>query len=73
MLVFKLEKDFILMMHHKSKNRKNFKENDFNKFFFLLLFRCEFASRNLNGCQSSQYFTPIEPVPAVPGPQLVTG
>ena len=37
------------------------------------MFRCEFASRNPNGCQSNQYFTPIEAVPAVPGSQLVTG
>jgi len=37
------------------------------------LFRCEFASRNSNGCQTNQYFTPIEAIPAVPGAQLSTG
>ncbi|CAF3242334.1 unnamed protein product [Rotaria sp. Silwood2] len=34
--------------------------------------KCEFASRNLNGCQSNQYFTAIEPIPSVPGSQLST-
>ncbi|CAF1109060.1 unnamed protein product [Adineta ricciae] len=34
--------------------------------------KCEFASRNLNGCQSNQYYTAIEPIPAVPGAQLAT-
>jgi hypothetical protein len=38
-----------------------------------ILFRCEFVSRNLNGCQSNQYYTAIEAVPAVPGSQLSTG
>ncbi len=37
------------------------------------MFRCEFASRNLNGCQANQYFTQIERAPAVPGSQLSTG
>ncbi|CAF1471049.1 unnamed protein product [Adineta steineri] len=34
--------------------------------------KCEFASRNSNGCQSNQYHTAIEPIPAVPGGLLVT-
>ena len=37
------------------------------------VFRCEFASRNPGGCQSNQYYTPIEPIPVVPGSQLSTG
>jgi len=37
------------------------------------IFRCEFASRNLNGCSTGQYYTQIEPAPAIPGPQLSTG
>ncbi len=37
------------------------------------MFRCEFASRNLNGCQSNQYYAAIEAVPMVPGGQLSTG
>jgi len=39
----------------------------------IFLFRCEFAIRNPNGCQSNQYYTAIEPIPSVPGAQLVTG
>ena len=38
-----------------------------------MLFRCEFAIQNPGGCQSNQYFTPIEAPPAVPGSQLSTG
>lgn len=38
----------------------------------MIVFRCEFAVRNPNGCQSNQYYTSIEPVPTVPGSQLVT-
>ncbi|CAF4034358.1 unnamed protein product, partial [Adineta steineri] len=34
--------------------------------------KCEFASRNQNGCQSNQYYTAIEAIPAVPGAQLST-
>ncbi len=37
------------------------------------MFRCEFASRNLNGCPSNQYYTSIEPVPTVPGGQRIIG
>ncbi|CAF1478555.1 unnamed protein product [Adineta ricciae] len=34
--------------------------------------KCEFTSRNANGCQANQYYTAIEPIPAVPGVQLST-
>ncbi len=43
----------------------------YNKIF--CLFRCEFASKNFNGCPSNQYYISIEPIPSVPGAQLVTG
>ncbi len=56
------------MMHHKSTQKNLHKI--LNKF---ILFRCEFASRNSNGCQTNQYFTAIEAIPAVPGAQLSTG
>ncbi|CAF4763326.1 unnamed protein product [Rotaria socialis] len=34
--------------------------------------KCEFTSRTPSGCQSNQYYTSIEPIPSIPGSQLVT-